>query len=896
MKSKTQPTPSGTTPRLRRLNVCLLSLTCALLSACSGGGGEGNPFATSSLFSSQPVNLTLRPGESDRYQATTSDDFSMYNPGLNRPDTGIVLDTETACDVPANDCKAQPVLAPAEPSPLPRLLATIQHASDQAQPDASYTPVVLMDSTPQATSPVIDFSIAGDGEGRGVLKPSKGLSAALALDSAGEVWSWGEYDNPAASSGSDGITHGLPHRLLGLSSISAVKAGIPFSAALRSDGSVWSWLSLEPAAGRAMAMPVQVPGLSNIIAIELMGDEGYAIRDDGTLWRWQHNADGSIDATSVTQEAGIDSVSAVAAGNRHLLVLRSDGTVWSKGSNLSNQLGDVTIDGTNGTVLHQVQNIANVTQIDAGGEFSLVLTQAGLIYGWGSDSYGQLGGTATETCDNLVTIIPCTTSAERVNELQNVLEIAAGQTFALARLSDGTVWAWGDNRLGQLAGVPGFQSNLPVQVPGLGTAISIRAGGATGMAVQTQDSCSLNGLAAGRIMAWGDNTTGQRGDATGVNWPRPTPVLTLGDDSSCASVLGNRLMIYKSGSGSGTISSSAPGLTCTGNLCWQSVAPGTQVNLTATPDAGSLFTEWRWDCASASPTSQVLLDQVRHCKVLFEKTDTPTRSLQVTRALVISGELIRDSGGSVVSSPAGIDCPGDCTQNYDINTVVNLTPIDDLNYTFMYWEETGCDGGAVLMSENRLCSAIFKPFEPPFTTGLYVVVEGESSGVITENTGGYVTSTPSGITCPGDCSQGYPSGTQVTLTATPVSGYSFAGWSGSGCTTGTITIPTASVQCTARFVENSVTGGNHTLTLTLEGGPGAGEVYSLPTPPELQCINSAEPTTVCTHSFAAGTLVNLVGNAFGGLTLSWTGCDIANTDGCFLTMDSDRQVTATFSP
>jgi hypothetical protein len=67
-------------------------------------------------------------------------------------------------------------------------------------------------------------------------------------------------------------------------------------------------------------------------------------------------------------------------------------------------------------------------------------------------------------------------------------------------------------------------------------------------------------------------------------------------------------------------------------------------------------------------------------------------------------------------------------------------------------------------------------------------------------------------------------------------------------------------------------------------------------PPEFQCINSELPTTICTHSFAAGTPVNLVGSAFGATTLSWSGCDIANSDGCLVNMNSDRAVTASFVP
>ena len=41
---------------------------------------------------------------------------------------------------------------------------------------------------------------------------------------------------------------------------------------------------------------------------------------------------------------------------------------------------------------------------------------------------------------------------------------------------------------------------------------------------------------------------------------------------------------------------------------------------------------------------------------------------------------------------------------------------------------------------------------------------------------GVVTSTPGGISCGTDCFAEYPSGTAVTLAATPVDGSIFSGW------------------------------------------------------------------------------------------------------------------------
>src|SRR5207249_2824570 len=47
---------------------------------------------------------------------------------------------------------------------------------------------------------------------------------------------------------------------------------------------------------------------------------------------------------------------------------------------------------------------------------------------------------------------------------------------------------------------------------------------------------------------------------------------------------------------------------------------------------------------------------------------------------------------------------------------------------------------------------------------------------------GTVTTSPPGITCGTSCSESYPTGTALTLTVGPVTGSTFTGWSGAGCT------------------------------------------------------------------------------------------------------------------
>ena len=122
--------------------------------------------------------------------------------------------------------------------------------------------------------------------------------------------------------------------------------------------------------------------------------------------------------------------------------------------------------------------------------------------------------------------------------------------------------------------------------------------------------------------------------------------------------------------------------------------------------------------------------------------------------------------GTVTSTPAGITCGADCSESYSIGTMVTLTAAPTAGATFQGWSGGGCSGlgtCVVTISGDTAVTATFAA-NPTLT-------------VATNGTGtGTVTSAPAGISCGSDCTEAYPSGTSVTLTAAADASASFTGW------------------------------------------------------------------------------------------------------------------------
>ncbi len=190
-------------------------------------------------------------------------------------------------------------------------------------------------------------------------------------------------------------------------------------------------------------------------------------------------------------------------------------------------------------------------------------------------------------------------------------------------------------------------------------------------------------------------------------------------------------------------------------------------------------------------------------------------SAGATRSLKVSGA---GTGAGTVSAPsvagiAALSCaiaaatydPIECTRSYPRHTVVTLTATPAPGSTLKEWRGA-CTGSAptctVTLSANRSVRAVFKGSTTP-SLRVNVSGGGDGNGSVASQAGltpAVACAITNGGTLSGQCSASYPSGTGVTLTATPAGGHTFEGWGGDCSGTGTCVLSTtANRSVTASF-------------------------------------------------------------------------------------------------
>ena len=177
--------------------------------------------------------------------------------------------------------------------------------------------------------------------------------------------------------------------------------------------------------------------------MSLGADHSLAIKPDGSIWAAGFNVFGQLGIDPKKNMMMDDFVevmsgdaSAIAAGGKHSLVPKTDGSLWTAGSNECGQLGD----GTK-TDRHAFVKVmpGDVKSIATSAKHSLVVMRNGSVWATGCNRYGQLGDGSTSERQTFAQVIP-----------KGGVSAAAAVEHSMVLKQDGSVWVTGNNKCGQL--------------------------------------------------------------------------------------------------------------------------------------------------------------------------------------------------------------------------------------------------------------------------------------------------------------------------------------------------------------------------------------------------------------------------------------------------------------
>ena len=203
------------------------------------------------------------------------------------------------------------------------------------------------DITPNRLTPVTTF--AG---GTNWKQVSCSISHTAALKTDGSLWSWGfgnegQLGNNVFASRSTPVT-----TFSGGTNWKQVSAGSGFTASVKTDGTLWVWgLQNEGRLGTNNSTTINVPvttfaGGNNWKSVSAGSGGTTAIKTDGSLWTWGYNNNGQLGinnliskSTPVTTFAGGNNWKSVTTGLFHVGAIKTDGSLWLWGSGGQGVLG-----------------------------------------------------------------------------------------------------------------------------------------------------------------------------------------------------------------------------------------------------------------------------------------------------------------------------------------------------------------------------------------------------------------------------------------------------------------------------------------------------------------------------------------------------------------------------
>ena len=333
-----------------------------------------------------------------------------------------------------------------------------------------------------------------------------GFTASVKAD--GTVWTWGQnqygqlglgnnnsYNEPQkvnltkTITNSDGATKNVPEV------IKDIAVGNYQTLALSDSGKVYAWgLGNYGQIGVGntsnQSTPVVVTDttgkeLEDIVKVEAGEDINFAITSKGVVYVWGKGytaraqkldtVDNIVDVTSkyvLTGEGKVyhiatkeelsmgEAIAELDEGTDHTVMLTKDGKAYSIGKNTYGQLGNGNHVASNDTpvaVKNSSNNVfENIKEIKAGDKTTVIVTDDGKVWTCGMNDNNELGIDNAQILDR---------NLPEVNDnIENVILATIGDNHVTVVKDDGSVYAWGNGKLGQLGNRKNKNSSTPVMV------------------------------------------------------------------------------------------------------------------------------------------------------------------------------------------------------------------------------------------------------------------------------------------------------------------------------------------------------------------------------------------------------------------------------------------------
>ncbi len=319
--------------------------------------------------------------------------------------------------------------------------------------------------------------------------------------------------------------------------------------------------------------------------------------------------------------------------------------------------------------------------------------------------------------------------------------------------------------------------------------------------------------------------------------------------------------------GAGVIASNDGAINC-GATCIHVYPKGSTVSLTATAAPGATFTQWLGACAG----------QTNPCNVSVNGYTAVSADFLSPVTVSVLG------GGTVTSTPAGINCPGTCTARFPARSAVSLTASPPSGLGFNGWSGN-CSGSVTTCNlVINAAEAVTAAFANQYT--LSVAFSGSGTDTLI--------SSPSGINCGSNCTASFPPRTVVTLTAAFSPNTYIAGWGISGCPVNSALVATCQVTMDADISLAVNLAEKQPIAVSVAG---TGSVQVFNSSGSISSPGSGTCTTDCTYYFQPDTALTLIANAANDTHfVSWGGaCDGFTGSTCTFTFMGSTSASVQFA-